>query len=407
MNQPVILSYGKGVDSTAILLRWLREPWTRDFDLADLIVLTSQVGDEWADTEYLVELHILPLLKAAGVRFVEVARASKRTTDIAILQDSRTPEYLNPAPYSLSDELLANGTIPQSGGVHLCSIKSKAEPLERWIADNVSGTYRHTMGFNAGETKRVVKDVEARAKRGTLAADYRIVFGFNSGEQRRVDKAISVRSEKGQVQADFPLLDWGWDYAACQDYIALELGGVAWPKSACSFCPFARAGVIERFRAEPEAAAKALLIEHNALALNARMKLYKSKTLRELLEADGNTDALRAFETVLDAETWAVYRIRRIYSGPGKAVRKVEILDTGTRTEAFDALFEYGNVKEADGVYRVVVLDEAKYEETGVRVKKIKRITSAGTREETIAIAPARIEAKSGSKTFETKWEGA
>ena len=54
----VVLSYGLGVDSTSILLRWLEEPETRNFDLADLIVLTAQTGDEYAETGRDVEAHI-------------------------------------------------------------------------------------------------------------------------------------------------------------------------------------------------------------------------------------------------------------------------------------------------------------------------------------------------------------
>lgn len=34
---PVILNYGLGMDSTAILLHWLEEPESRDFDLNDVI----------------------------------------------------------------------------------------------------------------------------------------------------------------------------------------------------------------------------------------------------------------------------------------------------------------------------------------------------------------------------------
>ena len=34
----VVMSYGMGVDSTAILLRWLADPSSRDFDLQDLVV---------------------------------------------------------------------------------------------------------------------------------------------------------------------------------------------------------------------------------------------------------------------------------------------------------------------------------------------------------------------------------
>ncbi len=38
---PVVLSYGMGADSTAILLRWIEEPGCRDFDLSDLVVVTA------------------------------------------------------------------------------------------------------------------------------------------------------------------------------------------------------------------------------------------------------------------------------------------------------------------------------------------------------------------------------
>lgn len=46
----VVMSYGMGVDSTAILLRWLIEPASRDFDLKDLVVVTAHTGDEFEQT---------------------------------------------------------------------------------------------------------------------------------------------------------------------------------------------------------------------------------------------------------------------------------------------------------------------------------------------------------------------
>ncbi|MEC9323023.1 MAG: hypothetical protein VYB90_04245 [Actinomycetota bacterium] len=40
----VVVSYGLGLDSTCLLLRWLTEPQTRDFDLTDMVVVTR---DDW------------------------------------------------------------------------------------------------------------------------------------------------------------------------------------------------------------------------------------------------------------------------------------------------------------------------------------------------------------------------
>ena len=57
-SQPHVLNYGMGVDSTAILLRWLNmADQERGFPLKNLIVLTAQTGDEFESTKDLVETH--------------------------------------------------------------------------------------------------------------------------------------------------------------------------------------------------------------------------------------------------------------------------------------------------------------------------------------------------------------
>src|SRR6185503_10299365 len=97
MNRtPVIQSHGMGVESAAIFERWLADPSSRDFDLSDLIVITAQTGDEHDDTIRLMEQYQLPRMRAAGVRFVEVARAGHLESDgIVVLQDTREPVKLH------------------------------------------------------------------------------------------------------------------------------------------------------------------------------------------------------------------------------------------------------------------------------------------------------------------------
>ena len=125
----VILSYGLGVDSTAILLRWLTEPSSRDFELADLTVITAMTGDEWRQTGLDVEAHVLPLLAAHGVRYIQVARGQRHVTTpspaVVTLDDSTEPArlYLEGA-FKLSQEMLEAGTVPQTGGARLCSVHS-------------------------------------------------------------------------------------------------------------------------------------------------------------------------------------------------------------------------------------------------------------------------------------------
>src|SRR5688500_13193943 len=87
-----ILSYGMGVESTAILLRWSIEPDTRRCTLDELIVITAQVGDEYRDTGGNVETYILPIMRQLGIRYVQVARRGHLEADgITVLDDSREP----------------------------------------------------------------------------------------------------------------------------------------------------------------------------------------------------------------------------------------------------------------------------------------------------------------------------
>lgn len=338
MSAPVVLSYGLGTDSTAILLRWLHDPTSRDFDLADLVVVTAMTGDEWPATGHLVEAHVLPLLRAHGVRYVQVARAGASQHDgITVLADSRCPQALHLAgDYTLSDELLAAATVPQLGGTRKCSIKAKGWPLDTLIERLLgAGTaYRHVVGFEANEPGRALKD--ARENTATRTGVY-------------------------------PLIKWGWDRAACERYIT-AVTGAAWLKSACVFCPFAlsnaagRQRVLALYRQDVKAAVHALFIEHVSLAFNPRQGLNGTVRLVDLLAADGNTAALDALEQRLAYEPHAVFHVRRI-ARPSKAdptkaanyarsVRRVTHSDT--REAAMAALAALPGNPQPGGLVHVV-----------------------------------------------------
>lgn len=108
-HNPVL---GNGVESTAILVRWLLEPETRPCALDELLVLTAQTGDEYEDTGVLCERYILPLLRAERIRFVEVARRGHLEKEgIVVLANSRSPGRMHmDGAYKLSDELRSAGT---------------------------------------------------------------------------------------------------------------------------------------------------------------------------------------------------------------------------------------------------------------------------------------------------------
>jgi hypothetical protein len=121
-----ILSYGMGVESSALLLRWLERPESRDFDLErDLIVITAQTGGEHLDTKRLCEQHLLPRMRAHRVRYVQVARAGHLEADgIIVLSDTREPFTVHiQGVYTLAEELRSAGTVPQFSGDRICSLK--------------------------------------------------------------------------------------------------------------------------------------------------------------------------------------------------------------------------------------------------------------------------------------------
>ena len=386
-----ILSYGMGVESSAILLRWIMSPVTRPCSLEDLIVITSQVGDEYTDTGRDVEAHILPLMRAQGIRYVQVARHGHFEGEgITVLDDSRTPaRVFLEGDYKLSDELKRNGTVPQYGGVHRCALKFKAWVIEQWLEEHVRGRARHAIGYNADETGRVA--------RSEYAFGERIAFGFNVDEKSRINRSCEYNTLSRE--AFYPLLEWGWDRRTCIEYIRSVLG-MTWKKSACVYCPFnaLRDDAIERQREHPRQVGDAMRMEHLSLALNPRGTIYKGRSLIQITIEAGNDVAVELYRKSIESEPWALYRVRRIYSGKGKADRAVEKLH----------VFE--GPAEARMALNTISAS------SGVAVEELRGIpyvwherrseTDFPTREEFITIAPAAVETKAryGLDWFDGRW---
>lgn len=373
----VILSYGMGVDSTVILHRWLTDPSSRDFDLEDLIVLTAQTGDEFPDSQYLVETHMLPMMRAAGVRYVQVARDGPDQS-MRILSDSRNPRrvYLK-GHFRLSDELLTAGTVPQyASGSRRCSIHAKGWPLDLWIEQELQGQpFRHVIGFNADEDKRVKRD-----------------------------KSYSTVNR----HSEYPLFDWAMGRQACEDYLE-DVISEPWQKSCCFYCPFAagREPVRIRYRIFPDLAALALLLEHMSLVLNPRMTLYTNKTLAGVIEEDGNDDALGQYRAMLSRLSYAVYHVRRIYTGVSLADRSVIPVAHGTR-EAMER--EIGRWTHADpdehGIVRgeIIPLEKKTISVIEKGKKKLKLLEPAV--EEFFSVGPNIVPRKVAAG-FEKHWPDA
>jgi hypothetical protein len=358
----VVLSYGMGVDSSVIMHKWLTDPTKRDFDLSDLTVLTAMTGDEFTDTERLVKTHMIPLMKEKGVRFVQVAKGGPTTEHgIALLDDSDSPEDLHiKGKYKLSDELKAAGTVPTfSSGKRLCTHKFKGFVLDLWQNGNVDGDYRHVMGFNADEQKRVDRD-------SSYGSEFR--------------------------QSEYPLLEWGMGREECEAYL-LEVFGEPWMKSCCTYCPFAggKKEILDRFGRFPEEAAEAMVIEAMSLAFNPRMTLYKNKSALQLLE--DNVAATSKYQAWLASiETWALYRIQRAYVAPGNAARNLTRLKEGTREQMNADLLMIGGDVVHDNWLRAY--------------HQQRTPDTYPTAEDMYVVAPSLVATKPG-RGFDKRWEKA
>jgi hypothetical protein len=407
-----IMSNGLGVESVAILLRWIHEPESRDFDLEDLIVITAMTGREWRDTVEKFERHILPLFRKHRIRFVQLARAGHLEKDgIVVLDDSREPSRVfAEGAYTLADEMLSAGTVPQYGGEHRCSLKFKAFVIETWLKANIEQSIRHTFGYNCEETARV-SDSEA-----AIAA--RVTFGFNSGELGRVADAREY--DRPTRIGHYPLAEWGWDRARCLEYI-LSMLGVDWDKSACPFCPFAsvKAALIERQKRFPEDTALAMFLERISLAMNPRGQLFKQQPLYLVVEKSGNLAAIEAFDNLMRQHRWAVYRIRRIYQakavyeGTGKNKKLIghDQCKKGTARRCVQKIEDFATAQEAH--HRIAVLAQQR----GISLRESHRLqflpiaecgTTYPTREEYFVCAPAVVDTKAryGIEHFDSKWQG-
>jgi hypothetical protein len=294
-----VLSYGLGADSTAILLKFLTDParYGLEPDLSDLIVVHAVTGDEWPDTLDYVDRLVLPLLRAAGVRLVQIARGGAADADgVVILDDSRSPRRVVPCgPWRLSDELRIAGTVPQlARGRRTCSIRFKGWCLDAWAeAEFGTEAFRRVIGYHYGELGRAEED-------------------------SRIQREQNADAGRTICEPHYPLILERVDRAAVESYVAGRLGEPI-RKSYCTFCPFSgvcasRVAHEARLRAHPHLAAAALRLEYVSMALNENMALYgKTSLYRRLLDDDRNEEILRAFTAELDQAHHAVYEVRRVY----------------------------------------------------------------------------------------------
>jgi hypothetical protein len=247
---PLVVAYGLGVDSTALLVEFARRGIRPD------LILFADTGGEKPETyaylpviqDYLVGVGFPPVVT---VRYAPT-RARYRT---------------------LEEQCLHTGTLPSLAyGGKSCSLKYKRSPQDKFIlsryppAEFVPKGRRvvRAVGFEAGEETRTYAHVVK-------------AIGLDAGEEHRLTWAPPAGGEVEELSREqwldrhffsywYPLMDWGLDREACQRIIAAA--GLPVPhKSSCFFCPaMKKAEILWLQQHHPDLLRRALAIEDNARA---------------------------------------------------------------------------------------------------------------------------------------------
>lgn len=227
-GQPLVVSYGMGVDSTAMLVG-LKRLGIRP----DLILFADTGAEKRATYRYLPTIQAW--LKKVGFPQVQVVRYQTTSR-------SRVDPRTGSSYQDLAGQCWATGHLPSLAyGGKTCSIKWKAQPQERYLKSWAPATDAWDRG------QIVVK-----------------LIGYDAGPADSRRGAFCTNYEPKLYDWLYPLQEWGWDRDRCKREIAAE--GLPVPKkSSCTFCPAMKPEELRELALEePQALLAAIDLEDNA-----------------------------------------------------------------------------------------------------------------------------------------------
>src|SRR5262245_50226764 len=244
LGVPLVVSYGAGVDSTAMLVGM----WARGIR-PDLILFADTGSEQPSTYAYLFTMQ--SWLESVGFPSITVVR--------------RTPPK---APYTtLEGQCEANAQMPSLAyGGKSCSIEWKAKPQHKFLK-----TWAPALACWARGEKvcRAIGFDDSGADQKRSAHCNRVQFAIglddSAADRKRARKARS-RYAGGGLEADkfaysYPLQEWNWNREQCIEVI--RAAGLPVPiKSSCYFCPaMKKPEVVALATNQPALFAKAVAIE--------------------------------------------------------------------------------------------------------------------------------------------------
>lgn len=187
---PLVISYGGGVDSTAMIVGLWRRGIRPD------VILFANTGSEKPETiDYLPGFDAW-LASVGFPRLTIVRNKCPRAGHVSIEANCITNE-------TLPGQAFRGG---QPGGGN-CSSRWKHEPMDRWLYQQGILERRRAVGYDAG-----------------------------SRDSKRAAKGSTESKKHARDAFTYFLQEWGWDRERCKAEIAAA--GLPVPeKSSCFFCP--------------------------------------------------------------------------------------------------------------------------------------------------------------------------
>jgi len=197
---PLVVCYGLGVDSTAVLVglyaRGIRP---------DLIIFADVGAERTATMAYLATINAW--LAERGWPLVTVVRYEPKN-------------FKHFPPYrTLEENLLTNVTLPSIAyGSHTCSAKWKIAPISRYLDTWAPAVAALRRGV---KIRKAIGFEDSAHERGRA--------------KRNCDTFAMAADEASKADLWFPLQDWGWNRERCEAEIDAA-GLPVPPKSSCYFC---------------------------------------------------------------------------------------------------------------------------------------------------------------------------
>lgn len=221
MTKPIVVAYGMGVDSTAVLVGMAQRGERPD------LILFADTGDEKPETYAYLPI-INGWLKSVGFPLVTVVKNARPKS----------------GDKSLSDSCLRLGTLPALAyGMHQCSLVWKRDPQHKYI-----------------KAWQPAKDAWAAGEKVTTC------IGYDAGPRDSCRQYKAEGKESPGFTNRFPLIEWGWDREECKRQIAAA--GLPVPvKSACFHCPASKKDeIVSLQQLHPVLFQKAIALEEGARA---------------------------------------------------------------------------------------------------------------------------------------------